>query len=151
MDQVYLNYEEGKVLLCENNSVITTVYCSNRDIDDTFFVLKNIISTKGEIFVDATDIKTINSGKTVQVASATAIGEDCIAQVFQKAFLNLGVIQNSCMLLLIDNDVPLNTISQDIENMLDNEVFDKDARIFWKVSRSGNLGKRAELTAIIFS
>ena len=135
-NQIFIDYDEGKVLLCENNSAITTVYCSNRDIDDAFFVLKNILSTKDKIFVDATDIKIINSGKTVRVTSATAIGEDCIAQVFQKAFLNLGIIQNSCMLLLIDNDVPLNTLIQ-TDNILDDEtVFEKDGTIIWNVAYS---------------
>ena len=150
-NHIFIKYDEGKVILCENNNVITTIYCSNRDIDDVFFVLKNIVAKKDGMFVDATDIKIINSGKTVRVTSATAIGEECIVQVFQKAFLNLGVIQNSCMLLLIDNDVPLNALVQ-FDKILDDEtVFGKDGTIIWNVSYSEKSGKTAKLIAIIFS
>ena len=64
------------------------------------------------------------------------VGEECIVQVFQKAFLNLGVIQNSCMLLLIDNDVPLNALVQVDKILNDETVFEKDGTIVWNVAYS---------------
>lgn len=149
MYTILCDQENAKVIVADNNFVITTVLSTTRDLSDTYDVINSILG-ENTIGITAEDIRAMNDEKTVRVASAIATGENCVTEVFQKAFLNMKV-SNVCIVLKLDKNVPLDTVIEG-DNILDDEnVFDKDGTVIWCLEETDQCGKNAYLTAVIFS
>lgn len=150
MYTILCDQENAKVIVADNNFVITTVLSTTRDLSDTYDVIHSILG-ENTIGITAEDIRSMNDEKTVRVASAIATGENCVTEAFQKAFLNLGIIENVCILLTLDKQVPSNA-AIDGDDMLDDEtVFCKNGNVIIRVKKTNRNGKNAYLTAVIFS
>ncbi len=150
MYTILCDQENAKVIVADDNFVVTTILSTTRNLSDTYDVINNILG-ENIIGITTEDIRAMNDGKTVRVASAIATGENCVAEAFQKAFINMGVIENVCILLLLDKQVPSDA-TIDGDDMLDDEtVFYKDGNVIMRVKKTNRNGKNAYLTAVIFS
>ena len=145
MNQVFVDYDEGKVILCENDAVVTTLYCYD-GVEDVFHVLKKIINDIP--LIEAIDIKNMNAEKNV-VRVASAFGSD-IDEVFRKAFRNMRILKNVIAILQIDDQFT-DTVIKCSQIFDDQALFDKDGTLIWKLEETHRSGKNAYLTAVIFS
>lgn len=143
---VFIDYDEGKVLLCENDTVVTTLYCYNWNLEEVFNVLKKIINDIP--LIEAIDIKNMNAEKNV-VRVASAFGSD-IDEVFRKAFRNMRILKNVIAILQIDDQFT-DTVIKCSQIFDDQALFDKDGTLIWKLEETHRSGKNAYLTAVIFS
>lgn len=143
---VFIDYDEGKVLLCENDTVVTTLYCYNRDLEEVFNVLKKIINDTP--LIEAIDIKNMNTEKNV-VRVASAFGSD-IDEIFRKAFQNMKTLKNVIAIVQID-DLSTDTVIKGSQILDDQSLFDKDGTIIWKIEETNRPGKNVYLTAVVFS
>ena len=142
---VFIDYDEGKVLLCENDTVVTTLYCYNRDLEEVFNVLKKIISDTP--LIEAIDIKNMNIEKNV-VRVASAFGSD-FDEVFRRAFRNM-TLKNVIAIVQID-DLAADTVIKGSQILDNQSLFDKDGTIIWKIEETNRPGKNVYLTAVVFS
>lgn len=150
MVKIICDRENAKIILSDENS-FTEVLCMNRDIDDCYYVLSHVVG-ENEIGINIEDIRVLNEGKTVQIASATATGENCVTEAFRKAFLNIPTVKTVYIILLIDKDVPNNVLLQGDNMLVDTAKFDPDGTFIWFVDYTDNeCGHGAQLTAVIFS
>jgi len=145
-NHVFIDYDEGKVLLCENDTVVTTLYCYNWNLEEVFNVLKKIINDIP--LIEAIDIKNMNAEKNV-VRVASAFGSD-IDEVFRKAFRNMRILKNVIAILQIDDQFT-DTVIKCSQIFDDQALFDKDGTLIWKLEETHRSGKNAYLTAVIFS
>lgn len=145
-NHVFIDYDEGKVLLCENDTVVTTLYCYNRDLEEVFNVLKKIINDTP--LIEVIDIKNMNTEKNV-VRVASAFGSD-IEDIFRKTFQNMKIVKNAIVIVQIDNQFT-DTVIKCSQIFDDQALFDKDGTIIWKLEETRRSGKNAYLTAVIFS
>ena len=143
---VFIDYDEGKVLLCEHDTVVTTLYCYNRDLEEVFNVLKKIINDTP--LIEAIDIKNMNTEKNV-VRVASAFGSD-IDEIFRKAFQNMKTLKNVIAIVQID-DLATDTVIKGSQILDDQSLFDKDGTIIWKIEETNRPGKNIYLTAVVFS
>ena len=148
MKKIICDIKSRKIIIFDKNRS-TTITTMIDDFDNCYYVLNNILE-EGTIFLD--DIIALNDeNKAVKVVSACESGENCVTKAFEKAFLDIGIINTACILITVGKDVSEKYLLQ-VTNLLNNStLFSPDGTFIWKANHNDVNEKNAKIIAIIFS